>query len=228
MPRLAKGRVTHLSRDEIARATLQHFDSSKDPFSMRRLGQLLGVAPGAVYKHFPSEAGVIAAALGLVFDEIAEEVLSHGDPLSLDPVEVLVLSGVSMRRAFARHFRMAPYLVDFPESTPRLSGLLAIVGALFEAMGLEGERAGFAAYIYGNYVYGSVVFASARRMARERAQGAEFSSVEQRPPDAPRLAEATIHSIDEVVAGGAVDTELDDRRFEEGLRLLLDGITRQT
>jgi AcrR family transcriptional regulator len=227
MSRLAKGRVTHLSRDEIARATLQHFDSSKEPFSMRRLGQILGVAPGAVYKHFPSEARVIAAALGLVFDEVVEEVLSRGDPLSLDPVEAMVLAGVSMRRAFARHFRIAPYLVDFPESTPRLSGMLATVGAVFEGMGLGGERAGFAAYIYGNYVYGSIVFASVRRMAREREGGAEFSSVEHRPSDAPRVTEATIRSIDEVVAGAAVDTELDDRRFEEGLRLLLDSIMRR-
>jgi len=224
MSRLAKGRATHLSKDEIARAALHHFDTSKEPFSMRRLGQMLGVAPGAVYKHFPSEADVIAAALGLVFDEIVEEVLGQGDPLGLDPVEVLVRSGVAMRRAFARHFRIAPYLVSSPASTPRLSGVLAIVGAIFESIGLVGERAGFAAYIYGNYVYGSVIFASARRMSREREEGAGFSSFEHRPTDAPRVAEATSQSIDEVVAGAAADTELDDRRFEEGLRLLLDGL----
>jgi hypothetical protein len=49
-----------------------------------------------------------------------------------------------------------------------------------------------------------------------------------RPSDAPSVAETTSQSIDEVVAGAAVDTELDDRRFEEGLRLLLDGIMRRT
>ncbi len=48
MSTLAKGRATHLSKDEIARAAPHHFDTSKEPFSMRRLGQILGVSPPAV------------------------------------------------------------------------------------------------------------------------------------------------------------------------------------
>ena len=192
---MAVGRSTHLSKEEVAREALALFDAPDSSFSMRTLATRLRVSPGALYNYFESQSELIQAAVSLVWEESIVDFLSVvPDPVTEpgDPVDFLIQAAVCARRAFGRHYGIAPNLaLPPPQGDSRLAGSLAIFGSLLESAGLEGEQVGQAFFAYTTYTLGSILYRSHRRLGAERLgiepDVASFSSVEARPTTPPPL-----------------------------------------
>jgi AcrR family transcriptional regulator len=228
MARMAAGRTTHLTKEEVAQAALTLFDDGD--FSMRALGTRLGVSPAAIYNHFENQGALVQAAVSLVWDESVTAFLAQiPDPVGQpgNPVEFLIVAADCARRAFSRHYRLATSLtLPPPESDSRLSGALAVFGSLLESAGLNGEDVGDAFYAYSTYTLGSILYHTHRRLASEQLgidpEVAAFSSASARPKDAPAVSPATLEGIDRTIAH-TESHESEERQFEIGLRRLLQG-----
>ena len=229
MTRLAEERDTHLTQAEIAAETLRQFDEPGSEPSIRSLAAALKVKPAAIYYHFPSRAAVIEAAIALVWEEVNEEGYEMiPDPLSAEPADVLVAAAIATRRAWLRHFRLAPYMAATPESTDFISNALAVLANVFERLGYPGEEAAGRFHTYASFTLGAVLFAAARLSANEqleRAQGNDgkvdrFRS-ERDPEAAGQASEATRISLDAVMDISAIDPERDEQLFADGLRRLI-------
>ena len=229
MARMAAGRTTHLTKEEVARETLALFDEGA--FSMRALGARLGVSPAAVYNHFENQSAVVQAAVSLVWEESITAFLAQiGDPLGQpgNPVEFLIVAATCARQAFSRHYRIATNLALPPaESDGRLSGALAIFANLLESAGLEGEDVADAFYAYTTYTFGSILYRTHRRLASEQlgisSRVTTFSSAAARPEDAPPVSSRTTEGIDRAIASTDSDEKAEERLFKTGLRRLLEG-----
>jgi len=141
VPRLARGRKTHLTPEEIAAEALRQFDADQDP-SIRSLAAELGVAPTAIYHHFPSRSAIVDAAIGIVWRQASKEgfrLLEAGDPE--DPTELLVVAALATRRAFGSHHQIAPYIAATPGASEQLAANLGLLAGAFEALGLRSEEA---------------------------------------------------------------------------------------
>lgn len=229
MARMAVGRTSHLTKEEVAQATLELFDEGQ--FSMRTLGARLSVSPAALYNYFENQSALVQAAVSLVWEEAIAAILAQiADPLgeAADPVEFLVVGAICARRAFSRHYRIAPNMALPPvESDSRLSGALSIFGNLLESAGLQGEEVGEAFYAYMTYTLGAILYRAHRRLTSEQLGIApdvtSFSSAAARPEDAPAASSATLEGLDRAIATTAGDEEAEERLFALGLRRLLAG-----
>jgi AcrR family transcriptional regulator len=230
VPRLAQGRVDYLTAEEIAREALRQFDEGAPrPSSVRRLADALGVSPTAIYYHFATQAQIVEAAVDLVFAEATEELfvlLPNPFDESLDPAEVLIVSGLVTRRAFMRHFRIAPYMAAAPLATEWLSTTLGFMAVILERLGLRSEDAAAAFHTYASFVLGAVLFAATRRLANEelQASGAEgapasFSTAGLTP--AGEYTETRL-ALDYVVGVSVSDPQRDEDLFALGLRRLVN------
>jgi len=230
MTRLAANRDTHLTPAEIVTEVLRQFDAGGDEPSIRSLAAALKVAPSAIYHHFGSRAEIVRAAVALVWEESGSELLEQvPKPFDADPTKVLVAAGVSTRRAWLAHYRLAPYMAATPESNEILTNALALLANVLERLGLKGERAAKALHTYSSFMIGAVLFAAARRAANEELDGEPRnghpgerfltrSGTGRRPSKPTRL------SIDEVMDVSIVDPERDEKLFAEGLRRLVDSL----
>ena len=234
MTRLAEGRTTHLNADEIARETLRQFDLSTREPSIRSLAEALHVTPKAIYHYYGARADVVRAAIRLVWEEAAleaSEQLADPDRPAPDPTDFLVIVALSARHAFGRHHRIATYLAFSPESDRRTAGAITIVAAAFEQLGLTGDDAGLGLYSFLTYTIGSVLLEASQRRSDELVaeQGGEqveaFSSVTNRPGDAPSISDDTTYAIDRVMTKGGRDPLAGDELFVAGLRLLLTNLS---
>jgi TetR/AcrR family tetracycline transcriptional repressor len=219
MSRLAKHRDRPLARDEIARAALSQFDAGADP-SMRRLAAALGVAPSAIYHHFPSRAAIVQAVMELVWQEATTQFLQLvSDPVTDDPVDVLVAAGVATRRAFLAHYRVAPFLAATPDRSEFQSELLTLFANLFERLGLEGDAAGEAFHAYSSYAIGAIVFAATRRIANEQL---DFTAMQPLRPSGEKR--STREALEAMMSLSVIDPVRDDELFASGLRRYLYGL----
>ncbi len=235
MTRLAKGRDTHLLPEEIAAEALRQFDAGSEAPSIRQLATALGVAPSAIYHHFPSRAAIVRAAVEIVWDECAQELLAMTpDPFTDDPAEVLVAVGIATRRAFGRHYRIAPWMAATPQGNPREVATLRLMTNLFERMGLHGEDAAAAFHAYASFTFGAVLFAANRRITNERL------AAESRDGDADKAAYpvdtepdgGTLPALQRMVQISTTDPGRDEELFALTLRRLVEGfpsgLTRPT
>jgi len=234
--RLAKGRTTHLSKEEIVTAALGLFDAGPDRMSYRNLAAELGVTTAAIYHHFPSRFDLVMAVVDRVWHEAVAElqddlgglVDNHGDP-----EEFLVAGAVAVRRAFSRHWRVAPYVVANAGPAPRLAGALEMMAVALERLGLRGEDGAVAFYAVTNYTLGAVAVTAARRRVEEELTSAQaragYTAIERRPEDAPPPSPTTNPAIDSVFAtvqdpaAGQAHEEL----FVAGLRYLMRGLRQR-
>ena len=216
MTRLARGRATHLTRAEIAAAALRRFDEGGE-VSIRELASTLGVAPSAIYHHFPSRAAIVDEALGLVWQEAAEEGLRLIDGKADDPVEVLLAAALATRRAFGRHHALAPYLAATQEANDRLAANLGLLAGAFEGIGLSGEAAAEAFHAYGSFAIGSTLVLAARlNLGQEEAEPRSPAAAETDDPGA-----ATRGALEAMMDLSYSDPERDEQLFLDGLRRLI-------
>lgn len=213
MPRLARGRKTHLTPEEIAAEALRQFDADQDP-SIRSLAAALGVAPTAIYHHFASRSAIVDAAIGLVWREASKEgfrLLEAGDPE--DPTEILVVAALATRRAFGNHHQVAPYIASTPGASEQLAANLGLLAGAFEALGLSGEEAGRAFHTYGSFAVGSTLVLAARLNRGDEGDEKQ----------APAAAEGgdTRAALEAMIDLSYSDPEQDEELFVDGLRRLI-------
>lgn len=224
MTRLAAGRDTHLVPEEIAVEALRQFDAGKEP-SIRGLAAALKVKPSAIYHHFESRDAIVQAAVDLVWEEVTVEFRGLvGAPLTDPPVDVLVASGIATRRVFGRHHRIAPHMAGVPASTELQSATLAMLGRMFERMGLDAGGAADAFHAFSSFTVGASLFAAIRRIATEdaddRHQVGRYRSLDT--PGAQFLASADVRAaLDDMVDISAADPARDEAMFAAGLRRLM-------
>jgi AcrR family transcriptional regulator len=216
MARIAKGRDRVLTREEIAAETLRQFDTGAEPPSIRALAAALGVAPSAIYHHFESQAAIVQAATELVWEEATRDFLAaFPDPYSEDPAEVLVAAGITTRRAFGRHYRIAPFIAASAETTGFMTEVLGVLAVVFERLGLQGEDASVSFHTYASFTIGAVLFAATRRVANEKL-GIARKRRQQRSAGGP---------LDDAIDIPATDPARDEELFAAGLRRLIESFT---
>jgi AcrR family transcriptional regulator len=235
MTRLAAARDTYLTPAEIAAEALRQFDEHPREPSIRSLAAALHVAPTAIYHHFPSQAAIYQAAVELVWAEVVPGMLELvPKPLSADPAKVLVAGGVATRRAWLRHYRLAPYMAATPEANEFTTNTLGLMANLFERLGLKGEEAAACFHSYASFMIGAVLFAASRQTANEQLQakaeddGANARFRAEHSAGASRKSgKRTRISIDAVMDLSVVAPDHDEQLFEEGLRRLVQSFTLQ-
>lgn len=230
MTRLARNRDTHLTPREIAVEALRQVDAG-EAATIRDLAAALDVVPSAIYHHYPSRGAILQAAVDVVWEETAAEVVRiEPDPFAADPAHVLVVAGIAVRRTFARHYRIAPYAAATPAADGLMARTLALFAGLFERLGLTGDEAAAAFHTYASMTLGSVIFTAMRRIADENLKAGEGAAGERfhsspDPEAAARASAATREAIDDVVDVSTVDRERDEQLFEDGLRQLVASFT---
>ncbi len=222
MARIAKGRDRVLTREEIAVETLRQFDTGAEAPSIRALASALGVAPSAIYHHYESQAAIVQAATELVWEEATRDFLAAiPEPFEEDPVEVLVTAGIVTRRAFGRHYRIAPFIAASPEPTDFMTELLGMLAVVFERLGLQREEAGVSFYAYASFTIGTVLFAATRRVANEQLGIAGKRARARRRRGASGADAGTRPALDDAIDLPARDPVLDEELFAAGLRRLV-------
>jgi AcrR family transcriptional regulator len=231
MTRLARDRDTHLSEGEIAAEALRCFDETTAAPSIRQLAAVLKVTPSAIYHHYPSRAAIVQAAVNLVWAEATTNFLELiPDPFVADPTEVLVSSGLATRRAFGRHYRIAPFLAATPQAEPHMVAILALMANVFERLGLDTDAAAASFHSYASFTLGSTLFAATRRITTEAAEAetpakvpaARFRSV-RTSDSSPASNNGVHHALDEMMDISYTDPERDEELFVQGLRRLIAG-----
>ena len=236
MARLAAGRDHYLTAEEIATEALRMYDegSSERDLSIRKLAARLEVSPAAIYYVFDGRDAIVEAAVGIVWDEAIAALLAAMAEPTHDPddlVGFLVTAALHARRAFLAHYRIAQHIAAAPVTNSEvMNGALAVYAAVFEQLGLAGERAGDAFFAYATYCFGSILFSAARRLADEGASAkvreriASLTLVDQVPDDAPPSSPDTLVAVDRAVRVTRTDAEEEERQFAVGLRALLAGL----
>jgi AcrR family transcriptional regulator len=231
MSRLPDRRATHLTADEIVREMLRQYDDGRAEPSIRTLADRLQVTPKAIYHYYGSREELVRAAINLVWEEAVVEILrEYGDPANDqgEPLAFLLTIGVTARRVWTRHPRLAQHLTAAPRAERRLSGAMAIIGTAFEQLGLTADEAALAFYCYLTYIIGSVLIDARRQVeaaaAEDRGDATteRYSSETERPEDAPDVASDTAGAIDRVLGIGPADRDFDHALFEAGLRHMLE------
>ncbi|HET6153078.1 MAG TPA: TetR/AcrR family transcriptional regulator [Marmoricola sp.] len=226
MSRIAQQRDSHLSRGEIAATALRQFDARSSEPTIRSLAVELKVAPTAIYHHYPSRAALFQAVVELVWDEATAGTLGRfPDPFTADPIDVLVAAGLSTRRAWLAHYRVARYMAATPEANRFVNETVGIMAFLFERLGLDGEDGAGAFHSYSSFMIGAVLFAADRKAANEQLSDA--SGIEWNPayesPDRAGVGKATRLAFDDVMTLSVTDPARDEVFFEKGLRRMVEG-----
>lgn len=231
MTRLAEGRSTHLERQEIANETLRLFDAGHDP-SIRQLAKELTVTPSAIYHHFESRSEIIQAAVELVWQEILTRIFaSIDDPFTADPMDVMVVSGLEVRRGFARHYTIAPYLAATPQSDEMSAGTLAMMANVFERFGIKGDDAAEAFHAFASFVFGTSLFNASRMAANVELEVGDLEADRlekvrsEHPPEVRDSSDpATRQALDSIVDLSILDPERDEEMFASSLRRLMESM----
>lgn len=223
MTRLANNRETHLTREEIAAEALRQFDAGSTSPSIRQLADALGATPSAIYHHFPSRAAIYQAGVELVWQEATHDVVELlGDPFAASPQDVLVTAAIASRRAFMRHYRIAPYASATPTESATIANILALVASVLEQLDLSPEEAEAAFHAYASFTFGGIVFAATRQIAHDEL-GASASRFRSTPGarEASHSSAATRAALDNALDQSTLDPGRDEELFANGLRRLI-------
>jgi AcrR family transcriptional regulator len=205
-----------LSRDRVLRAAIAHADAGGlEALSMRKLAEMLEVAPMALYRHIANKDDLIDAMVDVVFAEI-------GLPSGGGGWEAAMRRrAVAVRDALARH-RWAIGLME-SRRNPGPANLRhhdAVIGRL-RAAGFSMEMAAHAYSVLDSYIYGFAL----TRMNLPFQTGEEVADVahEMLAPfpvgEYPNLVEyITEHAMQPGYDYG--------NEFEYGLDLVLAGLER--
>ncbi|MCZ4498711.1 MAG: regulatory protein TetR [Marmoricola sp.] len=224
MSRLANLRSTPLTRAEIVRTALLQFDRRTTEPTIRSLALDLKVAPTAIYHHYRSRAALFQGVVELVWDEATLGLLELvPDPFNADPVDVLVATGVSTRRAWLAHHRVARYMAATPEANRFVTQTVGIMATLFETLGLEGEEAAAAFHSYSSFMIGAVLFAADRKAANEQLVDESDGAPPPIVSTTDQSGSALRAAFDVVMNLSVTDPDQDEVLFERGLRRMVAG-----
>ncbi|MFF8606704.1 TetR/AcrR family transcriptional regulator C-terminal domain-containing protein [Streptomyces sp. NPDC015346] len=206
------GRPSHvlLSREIIARAALELLrEQGPEALRMRTLAQRLGVRGASLYHHVASKDDLLDAASELINEEI--DLSPLGDPQWREGVAAYARG---YRQVYLRHWNVIPLVARRRvEADKALRGYDTLLATLTRA-GCAPAKAAEVAAVIDYLVLGSALETFAAGFAR---------SPGDYRPSYPSLADSLEGASD--VGAGLV--ALDDRSFELGLALLLDGLAAQ-
>ncbi|MBT2508726.1 TetR/AcrR family transcriptional regulator C-terminal domain-containing protein [Streptomyces sp. ISL-98] len=196
-----------LSRENIARAALVLLDElGPQALTMRALAQRLGVSGASLYHHVASKDDLLDAALDLINEEIDLGPLEHPQWR-----EGIAAYARGYREVYMRYPNMIAMVARRRvEADKALRGYDTLMGALLR-VGCTPAKAAEVAAAIDYLVLGSALETFAAGFTR--APGAYR-------PAFPSLADS-LEGADGVGSGLA---GLDDRGFELGLGLVLDGL----
>jgi AcrR family transcriptional regulator len=183
-----------------------------EALTMRRLASHLGVAPNALYSHYPDKSALLDAVL----DSLLSEVEATGQDKT-DWQAGLVHLMTASREMLLDHANLLPQLMSRPMRGPNATQLGEITLALLEQGGITGPQAVTALRSLLTYTFGSVVVDAPRRAdpdpTRRRAESVAAFSAQSRQPRVAKLAKPMSRPPSDV-------------DFETGLRWLIDGMAR--
>jgi AcrR family transcriptional regulator len=216
-------RSLRFSRQQIAAAALEIADAEGfDAVSMRRIARCLGAGTMSLYRYIATKDELLA----LVGDALLGNALVPGE-LSSDWLDAIAALARQTRRAYLRH----PWAIRLvqregavqsalagPNGLRRLEqSLSALSGAPMDPRAKLDVLA-----IVDDYVFGHLMRVGPGEATPDSqpASTASFVRSQLASGNFPNLA-AVMSPADEVSLTGLADQ---DKRFELGLRLLLDGI----
>jgi AcrR family transcriptional regulator len=177
---------------------------------MRRLADRLGVAPNALYSHFPDKSALLDAFVDSVLAEVEVPDL-NGMGWRQGLIELMG----SSRRLLLAHCDVLPFIMSRPTRGPEALRLGEQTLSLLERAGLEGEQAVEALRILLTFTFGFAAQEAPRRADPEGERRlAENEAAFAAARDRPRMRELAVQ----------LARHPGDETFESGLRWLLDGI----
>jgi AcrR family transcriptional regulator len=215
MPRIASGRDSPLSRDEIIDAALAIADvEGLDALTTSRLAASVGVSQMALYRHFANKGEIVRAALGRVWDDA----LALED-LPSEPFEVIVQASLSVWRAFLAHPSVAGLVGAIPELSPELEERTNNIALLLQLAGIPADEVADAYSALATYTLGAVLLIGSRfESTITLAPDADWAR--ERVRRAVRVDDPT-HGVLAATVPSAAEAEA---AFERGLRALIRGL----
>lgn len=207
-----------LTRKRVLRAALAHADKfGLEELSMRKLAEVLRVAPMALYRHIANKDDLIDAMIDVVFTEL--ELPARDD----DWKTAMRRRAVAVRDALERH-RWAIGLMEsrLHPGPANLRHHDAVLGNL-RASGFSVEMAAHAYSVLDSYIYGFAL--TKMNLPFENGRG-----------DVPDVAESMLKPFPENTYPHLVEFITEHAmkpgyqygdEFEYGLDLILDGIERE-
>jgi AcrR family transcriptional regulator len=205
-----------LTRERVLRAAIAHADAAGlEALSMRKLAEILAVAPMALYRHVANKDDLVDAMVDVVFAEI-------GVPSGAgDWKSAMRRRAIAVRDALVRH-RWAIGLME-ARRNPGPANLRhhdAVIGRL-RAAGFSIEMAAHAYSLLDSYIYGfALTKLNLPFQAQEEVADVAREMLEPFPAgEYPNLVEfITEHAMKPGYDFGD--------EFEYGLDLILDGLER--
>lgn len=208
-----------LDRDAILDAAMRLVsESGTEAFTLRALGDELGVSQMAAYRHFPSKAAII--------DELADRVLRElriqGDELDLPAEERIFRYIRRARHRLLEHPGLVPVIVARPMvSEDRVEDLITLVETFTEA-GFGEESVTGAILTLMSVGYGLILF-EIQRKAYDRDEGPGYDAMRAQlvgsllqHPDAPPT------SVDLVTR--VTNGEWEEAVYEMAMRDVYEGL----
>jgi AcrR family transcriptional regulator len=146
---------TPLSREQFVRVAIDFVEKhSMSEFTLRAIGQELGVNNTAIYRHFPSKESLLDAMLESVLGEVA----ALPDPEGLSPRDCIMQILRNVRQVFQKHSHLSATYVSATGAFP--SGLILTrrISAHLSSMGLRGDALVRTYQMLEGYTLGTSVF----------------------------------------------------------------------
>jgi AcrR family transcriptional regulator len=212
---------TVLSRDRVLRAAVSQADEGGiDAVSMRKLSELLGVVPMALYKHVANKDELLAGMVDLVIVEVEPPAAAAPDWRTAIRQRVL-----SARQVMLRHTWASAVIESRTAPTPVVLAYLDATMGIFLAGGFSVDLTHHVMHALGSRTFGfaqELFDDSASNAMNPEQQAAMLAQLAGDYPNLVQVAALAAHDPESVVGGGCDD----QFEFEFALDLLLDGIER--
>lgn len=205
-----------LSQERIVGAALELADTRGD-FSMRALGDKLGVDPMAIYRHFKDKDALLDALVDAALADLAPAPPEWGTPV--ERVRRLCLD---FRAALRAHPGLAPRIrTALPALGPRvIASTEASLGLLTE-LGIEAREASRAFVMLIGFITAAVE-EEEQVLAEFGSEQAWRAAVQARYDSLSPNEYPTIRAMAADLNESSLETD-----FEHGLDLLIDAIARR-
>lgn len=196
-----------LSRDDFVAAAIRYVDEhGMAALTLRALGDALGVAHTAVYRHFRDKDELVVA----MKDAIVGEVTTRAQMLGTSPRERLIETLGALWETCQRHPHVVVAMIDMSAAAPRADDLARLIIAELEALGLEDVELTRCFQLLESFVIGTQAF----------DLGGAPDHLELRRQRHRSLGHRAFEPMTRTCAGVAANNEA---AFRMGLELLVDG-----
>lgn len=190
-------------------------------FSLRALGDRLGVSSMAPYRHFSDKSAIIDALADEILDRVRVE-----DPESVDAADELILGyAVRARLALLEHPALVPVVAARPLATETRAQDLALLHATFRRAGFPEAGIPEAVLTMVSITLGLVLYEQ-QRWAYDRSRGPSYQDDREAliadivsDPDAAPSGEQIVRGIDSDAWATTI--------FENAIRDCYEGMKRR-